>query len=520
MKPLRSKSSRAQVSRVVSLSAPTQGWYVGANLADAPEKTCFILENAFCELDYVRARGGCVSWATGMVPGVVASLMHWTNGSGEKLFAARGGSIYDVSSTGAVGAPLVTSLSSDYFESVQFTGPGGTTLVAVNGADAVQTWNGTAWNATTPITGNTYPLASVWSFKSRLYFVEAGTTIAYYLGVGAIGGALTPLPLSNTFKWGGALLCGGTWAIDSTSGIYEACVFVSTEGEVAVYNGDYPGATNWTLVGTYKLSKPLGRRCLMKAGGDLAVMTQDGIVPMSKVETLDQVALQNSAITLPIAPAWKSAVLARGSGAAGWQLMIWPMASMAVVNLPKETTDDRTQFVSNARTGAWARYTGWDANCFAVFQDGLFFGTSDGRVMQAEAGGYDDGAVYTTTIFPSYSDCGAAGVRKLVKMVRPLVQSNFWTPPQVTVKFDFDLVAPSAPSASSPVLPGSARWGVSLWGVATWPPTSFSQENWLAAVGMGYVLSPILQMTIGQPGLPDLRLTTTTVLFEVGNSVG
>jgi len=519
VKPLRSKANRAQISRVQTLPAPTKGWYVGANLADAPVGTCFILDNAFCELDFVRARLGCTAWATGMPAGAVSSLMHWTNGVAERLFAVRGGAIYDVSSVGAVGAAVVTGLTNDYFESVQFTGPGGTSLIAVNGADAVQTWNGTAWNATTAITGNTYPLASVWTFKSRLYFTETGTMNAWYLGVGAIGGALTSLPLSNIFRWGGALLCGGTWAIDSTSGIYEACVFVSTEGEVAVYNGDYPGATNWTLVGTYKLSKPLGKRCLMKAGGDLAVMTQDGIVPMSKVETLDQVALQNSAITLPIAPAWKSAVQAR-IGLPGWQLMIWPLASMAIVNLPKADTSDRTQFVSNARTGAWSRFTGWDANCFAVFQDSLFFGTSDGRVMQAEVGGLDDAAAYTMTVFPSYSDCGAPGRRKQLKMVRPMVQSNFLSPLAITVCFDFNSAAPAPPSTSVSTIPNAAKWDVAKWDVDAWPPSINAQEVWLAAVGMGYVISPVVQLTIGQTGAPDVRLTTTDVLFEVGNTLG
>jgi hypothetical protein len=78
-----------------------------------------------------------------------------------------------------------------------------------------------------------------------------------------------------------------------------------------MYTGEYPGdtATPWKLSGLYKISKPLGKRCLMKAGGDLAIMTEDGIVPMSKVTSLDQVALQNAAVTAPIAPAWRDAVL-------------------------------------------------------------------------------------------------------------------------------------------------------------------------------------------------------------------
>src|SRR6266550_1750634 len=88
-----------------TLAAPTKGWYTGANLADAPPQTAFLLENAFPELDIIRSRLGAIPWATGMT-GSVTSLMNWTNGIVSKIFAATSdGKIYDVSNSGAVGAP-------------------------------------------------------------------------------------------------------------------------------------------------------------------------------------------------------------------------------------------------------------------------------------------------------------------------------------------------------------------------------------------------------------------------------
>lgn len=520
MQPLRQKSQRGQVSRVQSFPAPTKGWYVGANMAEAPPGTAYALVNAFCGLDYIRARGGCAAWATGMPSGVVATLMRWTNGVSEKMFAVRGGSIYDVSSTGAVGAAAVTGMTSDYLEAIQFTGTGGTFLIGVNGYDPAQIWNGSAWVTTPAITGLTgNPLAQIWTYKSRIYGVERDSLHAWYLGLDSIGGAATVFPLSSIFKLGGSLVCGGTWAVDSSSGIYELCVFISSEGEVAVYNGPYPGDPSWTLVGTYKVSRPLGRRCLMQAGGDLAIMTEDGIVPMSKVETLDQIALQNEAVTVPIAPAWRDAVLAR-QGVVGWQIVMWPLQSMGIVNLPKKDGGDRTQFIANARTGAWSKYVGWDANCFCIFQNNLFFGSSDGRVMQAEIGGYDDGGNYSVVIFPSFSDCGAPGVRKNLRLVRPMAQSNFYGGVQVSVNLDFNTAIPIAPSAVSTVPPGTALWGVAKWGIGLWPNGVISQATWRSAPGYGYVLAPIVQVTLSQAVTPDFRLTTIDVLFEAGNSVG
>lgn len=519
--PLRSKGNHSQVSKETSLPAPVKGWFVGTGLSESPPGTAYALDNAFPQLDYVRARKGCLAFATGLAGSTtVHSLMTWTNGLVSKMFAASNGNIYDTSLGGAVGAAAVAGLNtSALVESIQFTGSGGTFLICVNGQDPVQIYTGAAWQTTPAITGLTgNPLAQIWAYKSRIYGIERDTLNAWYLPIDSIGGAATKFPLTSIFKLGGSLLCGATWAIDSTSGIYETCVFITTEGEVAVYNGPYPGDPAWTLIGTYKISRPLGRRCLMRAGGDLGIMTEDGIVPMSKVETLDQVALQNAAVTAPIAPAWRSAVIDR-AGIGGWQIVIWPLESMGIINLPKQNAGDYTQFVANVRTGAWARYIGWDANCFCVFNNQLYFGSSDGRVMQGEIGGQDDGRNYTTTIFPSFNDGGVGPSRKQIRFVRPMYQTNLSLNMKVTINVDYDTTIPSFPAPSSTTI-GIAKWGIAIWGVDVWPAAVTAKQDWLGAYGFGSALSPIIQVTFASATAPNFRLVSTTVIYEEGNIFG
>lgn len=665
-KPARAKSpQKGTIAEAASIPACTKGWYVGANLAEAPPGTAYVLQNAFPQLNYVRMRRGTNVWASGMPSSVVPSLLPFNNGSSSKLFAVCNNAFYDVSSTGSVGAALVTGLSNSTWESMQFTGTGGQFLVACNGVDNEQVWTGTQWaqntasftgsitgttltitavasgsivpgiqlfgtgvtigtklattavNITGSISGTTLtvtavsggtigvglvlsgstvvsgttitalgtgtggagtytvsisqsvasgplylnnsgiggtgtyildtsqtvastptmtqnallmtgrtggPFAQIWGYKNRIYGVQSSSMTAWYGPLDSIGGSYTALPLSSIFTRGGYLMCGGTWAIDSTSGIYESCVFISSEGEVAMYAGDYPGASNWELKGRYKISKPLGRRCLMKAGGDLAIMTEDGIVPMSQVQTLDEVALQNVAITMPIAPAWRDAVTAR-AGLTGWQIVVWPLESMAVVNLPKSSADDNTQFVSNARTGAWAQYVGWDAQCFAVYEygssTGLFYGTSDGRVMQAEVTGSDNGQSYTMTLFPSYSDLDKPGTRKQVKLAHPLVQANFSANTQLTMKIDFDPSVPAAPGISINVLPGVPVWGASIWGRSYFPAAVIDQSQWTAAEAIGTVVSPVVQVSTNNVNItPDYRVNAIGLLFETGTPFG
>jgi hypothetical protein len=659
LQPLRTKSNnRAQIARSKTFPAPTAGWYVGDNQAAPPPKTAIVLNNAFPQLDYVRVRGGSAAWATGMGSTIpISSLMPWTTGVASKMFAVANNSIYDVSNSGAVGAAAVSGLSTSFLEYCQFEGFGGTYLVAVDGVDPVQIFDGTGWNRTfaytgtlalnfsttgtttngsiavtglastanilygqavsgtnipagttvlsvvvstlylsnaatgsgsvtltfaaglvtsmsstanlqvgmaltgtgipavtatvpettiaaingstlvlsqsatatgsqtltfyqnAPITGYSGPgFAFAWGYKGRLYFAD-GTMNAYYLGLASIGGAATQLPLGAFFTLGGYLLCGATWAIDASYGAYQGNVFISSEGEVLMYAGDYPGASNWTLAGQYKISRPLGKRCLMRAGGDLLVMTEDGIVAMSQVMTLDQVALENVAATRPIAPAWRDAVLAR-SGQAGWQIVPWPLQTMVVINLPKQTTTDFTQYVVNSRTGAWAQYLGWDANCFAVFNNQLFYGSSVGTVVQAEIGAADNSLNgYTTTVMMAFSDMDAPGAQKQMRMVKPYVQATAALYQQISINVDFDQTLPAPPSPNVAI--SGALWDSALWDVAIWSGGLIGQTAWMDAQGEGEAISIVWQVTMNQGATtPDVRLAKFDALFEVGNVAG
>jgi len=603
LEPFRDKAagSKNRIAQTAQLPAPTKGWYVGANMAEAPEGTAYLLQNVFPQLDYIRVRRGSQAWAVGMPSNVVNTLMPWQNAASSKMFAVCGGNIYDVSSIGTVPAAMVTGLSSSaYMQFVQFQGLSGSYLVAVNGANTPQIFDGTGWNRTFSITGNTHTSTTIDSlssttniyvgqyitgsgipagttitavgpgsqvtisnattttltgtaltvyqspvitatspitgvtplfsnvniFKNRMYFVEKNSLNVWYLAVNAIGGAATVFPMQGVFRYGGYIVATASWSIDSTSGIYEAFVAISSEGEVVMYDGSDPSV--WTLKGTYKISRPLGARCFAKAGGDLMIMTEDGIVPMSKVQTLDQIALQNVAITQPIAPAWRSAVLAR-TGLTGWQIQLCPLESMGIINLPKQTSQDNTQFIVNARTGAWSQYVGWDANCFAVYNNGLYYGTSDGRVMQGEVGAADSadslststspGNNYTSIIFHSFNSLNDSVSHKQMRMCHPYIASNFSQQLQVTANVDFDITIPNAPSSIVPVSSVS-NWDSAVWDTNPWPNQLATQNYWQTVTNFGTVFAPIIQVTLSSSTVtPDIRHMRTDILFEEGEII-
>lgn len=524
---------RSQISQSRTIVAPLKGWYVGSPLASAPDQTAILLENAFPEIDFVRARGGAVPFATGMPNAAVTTLMPYRSGLTYRMFAACNGGIYDVSVTGPVAAPLVTGLDPIApFSYIQFAATGQQNLLAANGVNPVQIFDGTVWKTTPAITGLTgAPLNYLWVFQSNIWGIQPGSLDAWYLPGSLIGGAITIYPMAPIFQRGGNLIAGGTWTIETTNGLEFANIFVTDQGEVAIFAGTTP-ALSWTLQGVYKIPQPLGPRCLLQAGGDLAVMTAAGILAISQIQTMDEIALQNTAVTNAIQPAWQKAVADR-TGLAGWQILEWPLKTMVVVNLPQVPSSKNTQFMANGRTGAWARYVGWDAQCFEVggmHLDQLLYGTSDGRVMQAETSGQDDGKTYTMTIFPSFSDMAKtdygfpslsqSAERKQIKMVRPRLQTFGSIFPQVTMRVDYDQSVPAFPPAAPPIPLSGAKWGTALWGIDTWPNTNVLSQGWLPAQAVGSVISPVVQVTFDQVTMPVVNLASTDVLFETGNLFG
>jgi hypothetical protein len=81
------------------------------------------LDNLFPGVSSVALRGGYANHATGM-SGQVETLMTYNGGATDKMFAIASGSVYDVTSAGAVGAAVVTGLTNSRWESANITTAG------------------------------------------------------------------------------------------------------------------------------------------------------------------------------------------------------------------------------------------------------------------------------------------------------------------------------------------------------------------------------------------------------------
>lgn len=368
----------------------------------------------------------------------------------------------------------------------------------------------------------TADMSYVWVYKNRLYFAQKDSMNAWYMvNVDSVGGDADVYPLAGILGLGGFLMFGSAWSLDSSgdAGLSEQCVMVSNQGEVVVFQGSDPGnASAWSKVGLYRIGKPLGRRAFMRGGGDLAIATTVGLVPLSKAISLDVTALNLASVSYKIADAWGDAVTLRGADR--WQCEIWAEGKMAVVAPPDLVgSSDPVMFVSNTETGAWARFTGWEALCMETFRGQLFFGSTEGRLFIANVGGNDDGETYSGAVVPLYEDLGASASAKIGKVARARTKSNVKVKGKIDLRSDFDMNLPSSPDATT--LSASNTWGSGIWNQSQWGATSTSviNQDWHSLAGLGYSLSVCYQVTSGSVAPIDDELVDIEMTYETGEYV-
>ena len=503
--------------------APTRGWVLNENLAMVQPGGARILDNWLCTPTGVRVRGGSAKHCTLTAP--VTSLFTY-NSTADAFFAATASAVFTITAPGSPTTPLTATFSgqtSGDYSAAQFGTAGGDYLYIVNGTDKPRLYDGAAWTAidgvsTPAITGvTTTGLSQVWSFANRLFFVQKNTSVAWYLPVDSIGGAASSFSLDGVFRKGGSLLFGTAWSIDSGAGLDDKCIFVSTEGEVAVYAGTNPGsAADWALQGVYSMPKPLGKNAYTQAGGDVLIATEVGFIPVSAAIQNDLAALESKAVSRAITPYWQDRARSINGG---WQIVKAQRRGVMFISQPDTSGGTKTALAVNLLTGAWSRCTGWDTRCIGYFSDQAYFGAGDNCVYLMDATGADGGTPYTALYLGHHEHLGAYGVQKTVLQARAMFQVGSPINPRLKVLANFS-EAISAPPAS-PMNYTTDSWDAGLWDVALWDAAAIvtTSANWTGIGVTGSVIAPELQLTFGVSPTPQVELVSIDVEFRAGAMV-
>jgi len=508
---------QGRASKAVSLPAPVGGWNARDSLADMAPGDAVTLVNFFPDVNSVNIRGGYTDHVTG-ITGTVESLMAYTSGTASKLFAVANtpSSIFDVTTAGVVGAAVVTGLSNGRWEYTNVTTAGGSYIYAVNGVDAPLLYDGATWAAITgispiAITGvTTTTLSNVALFKNRVWFLQKQTLKAWYLPTSAVGGLANVLDLSSIARLGGYLVAVAAWTIDAGYGVDDNLVFVTSKGEVIVYHGTDPASSaTWSLIGIWALGPPIGARCLMKFGGDLAILTLNGLVPLAS-------ALQSSrldprvALSDKISGAFSAAASSYGSSF-GWEMLFSAPNSALIVNVPISSTAQE-QYVMNTNTQAWGRFTGWAASCWENFGDLPYYGTA-GKVVKAWTSTYQDGSnnIFTQAL-QAFNYFGSRGSVKYYTRARLSIFTNGTPAINAAINVDFDTSAPTVPIVVG-TPPAAALWGTGLWGSSVWGQSLVISNNWQGVNGIGY--SAAVSVASSTRGI-NIQWAATDIVYQAG----
>lgn len=436
---------------------------------------------------------------------------------GETLTGGTSGAtaeIVKVISDGSAGTLWLKTVAGGPFQNDETITDGATGSATADGANTVLS-SGITFPSGSSLT--TADLSYVWVYKQRVWFIEKDSLNAWYLPVDQVGGELTLWPMGGVFVRGGNLLWGHSWSLDSggSGGLSEQCAFCTTEGEVAAYQGLSPEPDQgWSKVGVYRIGRPMGKKAMLRAGGDLVIATTVGLISLAMASRHDYAALGQNAVSYDIEDDWADAI--RDRGIVDWRCQVWADGQMVLVAPPVQDGKIPYIFVANANTGKWAKFTGWDVSSIEAFDGRLFFGTSTGTVCQGWAGGADEGAPFIGRALPLFENLNEPAGVKIMKMARAVVRSAYPIEAQVSGHVNYRPNFPPAPSVSDQIT--GNEWENAVWDVAVWDSdqTEVVAGNWVSVGGSGHDVSVGVQFTSGGLAPVDAELIRIDMTYTTG----
>ena len=522
-----------QKSKVTTRSAPIKGINALDSITSMPEGSALILRNFYAQPYGCQVRRGFRKHAVGLLGDVESLCSHNVGVGGDKLYGfvndAGTGVMYDVTVPMGTPVQVKTGLTNARWQHVNFPNAAGVNLVAVNGADDL-IWiqpNGSIVSVTSgsgagnTISGvNPRALIHVYAHQKRLWFVEKDTTYGWYMPPDQITGVAKSFNFGPIWTRGGSLIQIITWTIDDGNGADDHLAAISSQGEVAIYQGTDPeGADTWSLQGVYYAGSPIGRRPACRYGGDILMVTQFGIVYLSDLLKSTKVNPSQDNTAKYIQQLVAAAISLTGKQF-GWQPFLVPSANMLMVNVPA-TRYTSFQFVMNDITKAWSQFIGYEAHSWELHQNLPFFG-GNGAVYRAWEGTTDDASIDPNTGIitrgadiraeaqTSFSYFDSLGAQKHYKMIRPTILSSGEFSINFSVNTDFTFDSPLAPAAFNLRDPG--RWDQDNWDAVNWEGGVKTFKTWQAVTGIGTAASMRLLMRSSE----ETYWASTDWVYELG----
>jgi len=535
------RASSTQTHSAFAFPAPQAGINTAQPLPGGNPLTAIRLENLIPRALGCQMRKGYLRWVSNL-DGEVRSFLKYQPATGTpELFAATStGSIYDVTvATGSGVTPVpVTSVVGGQpdgeWTSLNFVSSAGVHgLVAVNPGGGYWVYDGVTFTQVTMGVGvgqidgvDPDLFVYVTVFKNRLWFIEGGTTRAWYLPVGQFYGAATEFDFGAMLPNGGALAALVNWTYDGggnsagtgggSGSVNNQLVVVGEQGDVLVYGGDDPDDPTLfqAVQGRWYVGRvPVGHRFFSLYQSDVIILSERGMCFMSELmrgqgffENVGRAQAINSALAPEIA---------RSLDTRYWEVVFLPQQQMIIINRA-EVNVENLQWVYEVNNKAFATLRGIPMLTVTTFNGQVFNGDLDGNVWWTFEGNSDasiddePGTDLQAVVVTAFQPMGEGVRLKRFLMVRPSFISD--SPPgiQATLNKEWNL---GVSNDSPPYLgAGENFWDVGLWDVAVWSGEGQSYEAWLGASGTGRYASLAMRVR----GAADTIFVSWQALVEQG----
>lgn len=520
--------SKQRAATIKSIPAPTKGLNDYNSIANMDPTYALDMLNMFPAAESCRVRGGYQEWMTGLGANARTLISYNASNGSNSLWVATDAGIYNATTSGAAPAPTVV-ITNGYLDYTQFGNVAGNYLIAVNGVDLGKIYDGTVWANMATTGASTQDMIAVHQYARRVWFIQENSMTAWYLPVDAITGVLTPFYLGGEFAKGGFIQNVFTWSIDSGSGLDDVLVFQTNKGEIVGYIGTDPSAAaTFEKKAGYFVGAPLGQRTSDDLGGDVAMLTIGGVVPISKVVGGTQaISRDEDTLSKNISRTLNDEIVSRGQ-IPNWEIQNIPSLTSLIVNFPLTGGRPAVQYVMNTLTGAWTKYD-LPMKSMVEHNQILYFSDENGRILSMPnnvnldnvAIDGSSGVFIISGAQCAYNYFDLTGVDKLFSLIRPLFVSQYHPSllTNVTVNFALNPVSGIAQPTGGPssvdfwdtalwdvnmwFLPNAPTqadvWDSGIWDQTLWSPPLDPQYDWLGVGQLGYAASLAIKLATNAP---------------------
>ncbi|AHA27857.1 hypothetical protein [Candidatus Liberibacter americanus] len=445
---------------------------------------CGFLRNFWPSSRNPIVRGGCKKVCNINNNSNIVTAFSYQSGFKKRVFIANDRAIYDVSypELGEAVKPCVYNMHSGDWSTFQFSTPEKTFLIAVNGKDERQIYDGNQWISDHPkiiFEGNNNKdyirFLYGWMFKNRQWYIASYSMDAWYLPIRSLGGVAKVFPLGGIMQSGGSLIAGFSWSTESGDGLSALCVFISTVGEVAVYGGDDPdNASSFALKAIYHIGRPLGKNAIAFVRNDVLIATINGLISMKNILVME--GKESLPLSWSIQEEWDQSVVA---SPVGWSLTVWEKRNMLLVTFPRNSILSDKTFVMNISNNNWSSFHNWLAQAYVISNENVFFGDYEGSFWQGDITGSDNGKPFSA-VYLSYFQAGNSYLSKKKRACFANMTISAYERPYVKLfaRSDYDKSYPNFSKATINNHPDiGGIWDNSAWDYSSWRDDFFVRKK-------------------------------------------